>query len=131
MAIAKTHKLILTKKARTILKEDDYLSDMDKLITRDFFPHYDNLKDQHDYLKAEGQGDSEQMRAIALKYRKRAGERPTTGAWTVGGTPAAFELSPQREQKDDTNKVHLTTYLFSTRKIFNQYFGLLYIRYIY
>ena len=44
LAIAKTHKLVLTKKKREILKEEDYLSDMDKIITDSFFPHYNNLK---------------------------------------------------------------------------------------
>ena len=44
LAIAKTHKLVLTKKKREILKEEDYLSDMDKIITESFFPHYNNLK---------------------------------------------------------------------------------------
>ena len=77
---------------------------MDKLVTRDFFPHYDNLKDQNDYLEAEEDGDTEKMREIAVKYRKRTGERPTTGAWTVGGTPlmtpADFDgNSPNREKK--------------------------------
>ena len=95
---------MLTKKPRTVLKENDYLSDMDKLVTRDFFPHYDNLKDQNDYLEAEEDGDTEKMREIAVKYRKRTGERPTTGAWTVGGTPlmtpADFDgNSPNREKK--------------------------------
>lgn len=88
------------------MKEEEYLNDMDKLITRDFFPHYDNLKDQHDYLNAESDGDSEKMREIALKYRKRTGERPTTGAWTVGGTPADFGSphSPPRDSDDKVNK---------------------------
>ncbi|CAG5112732.1 Oidioi.mRNA.OKI2018_I69.chr2.g6913.t1.cds [Oikopleura dioica] len=108
LAIAKTHKLILTKKPREILKEEEYLSDMDKLITRDFFPHYDHVKDQHDYLIAEEEGDVEAMREIQMKHKKRQAERPTTGAWTVGGTPflegtpAPDDRSPDRE-KDDEN----------------------------
>lgn len=87
LAIAKTHKLILTRKPREILKEEEYLSDIDKLITRDFFPHYDHVKDQHEYLIAEEEGDVEAMREIQMKHKKRQAERPTTGAWTVGGTP--------------------------------------------
>ena len=87
---------------------------MDKLVTRDFFPHYDNLKDQNDYLEAEEDGDTEKMREIAVKYRKRTGERPTTGAWTVGGTPlmtpADFDgSSPNREK--DPQKVKSPWYL--------------------
>ena len=107
LAIAKTHKLILTKKKREILKEEDYLTDMDKIITDSFFPHFNNLKDQHDYLQAEDQNDHEKMRQISLKYRKRGRERPSTGAWTSGGTPAmtpsGFEtpLSPKRENDPD------------------------------
>lgn len=94
LAIAKTHKLILTRKPREILKEEEYLLDMDKLITRDFYPHYDNLKDRHEYLIAEEDGDVEAMREITMKHRKRQTERPTTGAWTVGGTPSLFEGTP-------------------------------------
>merc|ERR1712242_73286 len=103
LAIAKTHKLILTKKKREILKEEEYLTDMDTIITESFFPHFNNLKDQHDYLQAEDQNDHEKMRQISLKYRKRGRERPSTGAWTTGGTPlmtpSGFEtpLSPKRE----------------------------------
>ena len=44
LAIVKEHKLVLTKKKRTILKEEEYLSDMDKIIEKTFFPHYSNLK---------------------------------------------------------------------------------------
>ena len=103
LAIAKTHKLILTKKKREILKEEEYLTDMDTIITGSFFPHYNNLKDQHDYLAAEDKNDHEKMRQISLKYRKRGRERPSTGAWTTGGTPlmtpSGFEtpVSPKRE----------------------------------
>jgi len=106
LAIAKTHKLILTRKPREILKEEEYLSDIDKLITRDFFPHYDHVKDQHDYLLAEEEGDVEAMREIQMKHKKRQAERPTTGAWTVGGTPflegtpAPDDRSPGRENDD-------------------------------
>ena len=103
LAIAQTHKLILTKKKREILKEEEYLTDMDAIITESFFPHYNNLKDQHDYLAAEDKNDHEKMRQISLKYRKRGRERPSTGAWTTGGTPLmtpkGFEtpVSPKRE----------------------------------
>ena len=85
------------------------MNDMDKLITRDFFPHFNNLKDQHDYLHAEDKGDTEKMREIVHKYRKRTGERPTTGAWTVGGTPASFGTpsvsgdSPNRDREQIVN----------------------------
>ena len=107
LAIAKTHKLILTKKPREILKEEEYLSDMDKLITRDFFPHYDHVKDQHDYLIAEEEGDVEAMREIQMKHKKRQAERPTTGAWTVGGTPfLEVTLSEKVNQKLTVFRVH-------------------------
>ena len=82
LAIAKEHKLILTKKKREILKEEEYLGDMDTIITDSFFPHYNNLKDQHDYLAAEDKNDHEKMREISLKYRRRGKERPSTGAWS-------------------------------------------------
>jgi len=110
LAIAKTHKLVLTKKKREILKEEDYLSDMDKIITESFFPHYNNLKDQHEYLDAETSNDHEKMREISMKYRKRHKERPSTGAWTTGGTPlmtpSGFETpsSPNRSGEGQSGR---------------------------
>jgi len=44
LAIVKTHKLVLKKGKREVLKEGEYLSDIDKIITDSFFPHYNNLK---------------------------------------------------------------------------------------
>ena len=54
------------------------------------------------------------MREISMKYRKRHKERPSTGAWTTGGTPlmtpSGFETpsSPNRSgegQSGRPNKV--------------------------
>ena len=132
LAIAKTHKLVLTKKKREILKEEDYLSDMDKIITDSFFPHYNNLKgehhagpfgleltnsDQHEYLDAESSNDHEKMREISMKYRKRHKERPSTGAWTTGGTPlmtpSGFETpsSPNRSGENQSGRPNKVSFL--------------------
>ena len=74
-----------------------------------------NFLDQHEYLDAETSNDHEKMREISMKYRKRHKERPSTGAWTTGGTPlmtpSGFETpsSPNRsgegERNRDENKV--------------------------
>ena len=65
-------------------------------------------------MDAETSNDHEKMREISMKYRKRHKERPSTGAWTTGGTPlmtpSGFETpsSPNRSgegQSGRPNKV--------------------------
>ena len=45
-----------------------YCQCLDKIIERDFFPDYEKLKDQNDYLEASSANNFEEMRKIALKY---------------------------------------------------------------
>ena len=52
------------------------------------------------------------MREISVKYRKRLKERPSTGAWTTGGTPlmtpSGFETpnSPSRGENDPKTRAN-------------------------
>lgn len=61
-------------------------------------------------MDAETLNNHEKMREISMKYRKRHKERPSTGAWTTGGTPlmtpSGFETpsSPNRSGEGQSGR---------------------------
>ncbi|XP_007908269.2 splicing factor ESS-2 homolog [Callorhinchus milii] len=78
------------KPPRKVLDEEAYISNLEKIIQRDFFPDVEKLQAQKEYLEAEESGDMEKMREIAIKYGSSLG-KSTLGTPVPYITPATFE----------------------------------------
>ncbi|XP_066507122.1 splicing factor ESS-2 homolog isoform X2 [Hoplias malabaricus] len=83
------------EKQRTILQEEQYIQDLEKIIQRDFFPDVSKLQAQKDYLEAEESGDLERMREIAIKYGS-AMAKYTPRTYVPYVTPSTFETPDAR-----------------------------------
>ncbi|KJE97315.1 nuclear protein Es2 [Capsaspora owczarzaki ATCC 30864] len=76
-----------------VLDEDAYLSALESIIQRDFFPHLSKLRAQHEYLQALERKDEALLRAIAAKYNQRTSGGGGTavterGYYSTRGRPA-------------------------------------------
>ncbi|XP_026130450.1 splicing factor ESS-2 homolog [Carassius auratus] len=61
---------LTNRRGRFLMKSDQYIESLGKIIQRDFFPDVSKLKAQKDYLEAEENRDLEWMREVAIKYGK-------------------------------------------------------------
>ncbi|XP_078495438.1 splicing factor ESS-2 homolog [Ciona intestinalis] len=77
------------KKIKKVLDEETYTEKVEEIISRDFFPDHDRLKDEKEYLEAEEKEDFPRMREIALKYATSETRVDTFG--TPQPSPSTFE----------------------------------------
>ncbi|KAF8788696.1 Splicing factor ESS-2 like protein [Argiope bruennichi] len=96
------------RKAKKILSEEDYTEQMEKIITRDFFPDLPKLKAQNAYLDAMEKGDIARIQEIQLAYRLTDSTRSKIQSErSAVFTPSTFETpeikpidSPSRAESE-------------------------------
>ncbi|GFU54437.1 splicing factor ESS-2 homolog [Nephila pilipes] len=98
-------------KKRKILSEEEYTEQLEKIVTRDFFPDLPKLKAQNAYLDAMAKGDVARIQEIQLAYRLTDSTRSKIySERSTGGSPITFETpeikradSPSRSESDVNN----------------------------
>eukprot|EP00039_Didymoeca_costata_P005059 m.78103 g.78103 ORF g.78103 m.78103 type:complete len:517 (-) comp12657_c0_seq1:196-1746(-) len=83
----------IKKRRAKALDEDVFVSTIEKIIRRDFFPELSKLEAQHAYLTAMENNDMDALKNIAIRYQTplRQGFARTPGGFetpSVRGTPA-------------------------------------------
>lgn len=86
------------RRAVAVLEEDEWLSKMDAIIERDFFPELAKLQDKVELLEASRNGDAERMQAAQLRMLERD-VGPSRSTPSVCGTA-------QRALGNTTDHVH-------------------------
>ncbi|KAK3404349.1 hypothetical protein EUGRSUZ_K00656 [Eucalyptus grandis] len=74
------------RKRAAVLDEDAYVSAIEGIIERDFFPDISKLRDRLDWLEAVRTGDPIQIRDAQLKIMERRGRRAAGGSSVRGRT---------------------------------------------
>lgn len=84
-------KLLETKKeARKVLPEEKYVENLEKIITRDYYPELPKLKAQAEYLEAVAKGDHLKIRELQIRYSTRRTDRRTSPS-ARPSSPSVFD----------------------------------------
>ncbi|KFM76764.1 Protein DGCR14, partial [Stegodyphus mimosarum] len=113
---------VFRRKKKKILSEEEYTEQMEKIITRDFFPDLPKLKAQNEYLDALEKGDLAKIQEIQSTYQLTQSTRSKVSSCRAT-TPATFEtpeqlqnVSPVRNTEDDNEDTE-TVISVATEKI--------------
>ncbi|RWS25680.1 protein DGCR14-like protein [Leptotrombidium deliense] len=112
------------KRKRTVLDEDSFTSDMEKIIERDFFPDLPKMKECLDYQEALQKNDVDKLNELRLKWKDNNEEiiiNSPSGFETPFEEPCECEDSSKRNDKSQekeeksniskTNNLSLDEYL--------------------
>ncbi|GMS89412.1 hypothetical protein PENTCL1PPCAC_11587 [Pristionchus entomophagus] len=82
-------KLKTQHETRTVLPEEKYLSGLEEIIQRDYFPELPKLRAQNEFLDAQRNNDIAKMRELQLQFKttRRTERRTSPGK-------AQFEMTP-------------------------------------
>ncbi|VDN02202.1 unnamed protein product [Thelazia callipaeda] len=93
MVILGAKKLRTKKEIRVVLPEDKYISQLQEIIIRDYFPELPKLKAQEEYLDAVAANDVAKIRCLQMRYSRKQTTDQTLSTNGID-TPATFSETP-------------------------------------
>ncbi|CAD6187980.1 unnamed protein product [Caenorhabditis auriculariae] len=78
-----------TKQVRKVLPEEQYISKLERIIVKDYFPELPKLQAQREYMDAVASNDVAKIRELQVRFRttRRTDRRTSPSAHAISGTP--------------------------------------------